>query len=174
MKGSIVLWNSYFSYTYWCVYLHTHTDVGNLDHNVRCIYFLLKIVGRKVCKHDDRQWIFPLFTHTNPPQEKQKTSYVTISFSGDFTFTEDLRCARHWCPLMCLILTKTFWGRRSCLQFTGEETEAQRGSEGPLPVAIIVSVAEEGEEIKLRCPPIHQMVLICQYSWKTFKTCSCW
>lgn len=31
-----------------CVCLHTHMYVGELDHNVRCIYFLLKIVVRKV------------------------------------------------------------------------------------------------------------------------------
>lgn len=40
--------------------------------------------------------------------------------------------------------------------------EVVRGSH--LSVATTVGIAEEGEEIKLLCPPTHQVVLICQNS----------
>lgn len=52
---------------------------------------------------------------------------MTMSFSGELTFTEDLPYARHLCSLIYLILTKIFSGLGLG---TGEETEARRGGEG--------------------------------------------
>lgn len=46
-------------------------------------------------------------------------------------------------PFIHLILTKTFGGRWLCPHFT-ENKQAERGGEGPLSVAVMVSGAEEG------------------------------